>query len=369
MRILHAGNMVNFAYLYVKKLRFDGVDSELLMNTNPHVSSDPKLYDPFLNNNYPNWIRFYDTKKKLWPLNIIKIMRENYDLIHCYVELPIFAYLSNRKFVATSQGSDLRELAFSKSIKGILLRMAYKKAKAIIIPGVEGFSLLEKLKLKNGVFIPAIVDLKKFSPDTNQTISNEKFTIFHPTSQIWDVKGNDRLIHGFKKFIVKHPKSHLIIVDHNVDSEKTKLLVRDLHLEKFVSYVKGPLNVNELKKYYNSADVVADQFLATDLGGIGREVLSMKKPLLTSCWITKYKEVFGSSPPIANASTPEEISVQLDLLMDPNFRQKIAYDGYNWVHKIFNPDIISKKIQLLYQKILDGEKISHIQENLTKLDN
>jgi len=172
MRILHAGNMVNFAYLYVKKLRFDGVDSELLMNTNPHVSSDPKLYDPFLNNNYPNWIRFYDTKKKLWPLNIIKIMRENYDLIHCYVELPIFAYLSNRKFVATSQGSDLRELAFSKSIKGILLRMAYKKAKAIIIPGVEGFSLLEKLKLKNGVFIPAIVDLKKFSPDTNQTISN-----------------------------------------------------------------------------------------------------------------------------------------------------------------------------------------------------
>ncbi len=368
MKILHAGNMVNFAYLFVKKLRFDGVDSELLMNTNPHVSSDPKLYDSSLNNNYPNWIRFYDTTKKMWPLHIIQIMRENYDLIHCYVELPIFAYLSNRKFVATAQGSDLSRLAFSQSIKGFLLRRAYKKAKAIVCPTVGCFPLLSKLNLQNGIFIPSIVDLKKFSPNTKEIILNKKFTIFHPTSQIWNVKGNDKLIYGFKKFIEKYPKSHLIIVDHNIDSEKTKMLVQDLDLEKFISYVKGPLNVNELKKYYNSADVVADQFLATDLGGIGREVLSMKKPLLTSCWITKYNEVFGSAPPIANASTPEEIAVQLELLTDSTFRQKIANDGYDWVHKNFNPDIISKKIQLLHQKILDGQKISHIRENLTKLE-
>lgn len=364
MRILHAGNMVNFAYLFVKKLRHDGIDSELLMNTNPHVSSDPLLYDQSLNNKYPEWIRFYDTSKKLWPLHIIKTMRENYDLIHSYVELPIFAYLSNRKFIATSQGSDLRRLAFSSSMKGFLLRRAYKKAKAIVCPTVGCFPLLSKLKLENGIFIPSIVDLKKFSPEINQKISNEKFTIFHPTSQIWDIKGNDKLLRGFKKFIVKFPKSRLIIVDHNIDAEKTKSLVKDLHLEKVVSYVKGPLNVNNLKKYYNNSDVVADQFLATDLGGIGREVLSMKKPLLTSCWTEKYNEAFGSSPPIVNASTPEEIATQLELLTDQNFRQKIAQEGYNWMHKNFNPDIVSKKLQFLYEKILENQKISIIRENL-----
>ena len=48
MKVLHAGNMVNFAYQFVKKLRLDGIDSDLLMNTNPHPSSDPKLYDSFL---------------------------------------------------------------------------------------------------------------------------------------------------------------------------------------------------------------------------------------------------------------------------------------------------------------------------------
>jgi len=367
MKVLHAGNMVNFAYLFAKKLRSDGIDSDLLMNTNPHPSSDPKLYDSFLNNSYPNWIKFYDTKKNMWHLDIIKTMRNNYDLIHCYVELPIFAYFTNRKFIVTTQGSDLSRLAFSNSLKGFLLRRAYKKAKVLVFPSVGSFLLLSLLNLQNGIFIPPITDLKKFLPNTKPSL-NDKFTIFHPTSQIWNIKGNDKLIYGFKKFIENHPKSNLIIVDHNTDSEKTKMLVQELDLEKFVTFVKGPLNVDDLKKYYSIADVVADQFIATDLGGIGREVLSMKKPLLTSCWIKKYGEVFGSPPPIANAFTPEEIAVQLELLTDLNFRQKIAQDGFTWIHKFFNPDIISKKLQLLYQKVIDGEKISDIRKSLREID-
>jgi glycosyltransferase involved in cell wall biosynthesis len=366
MKILHAGNMANFAYLLVKKLRSDGIDSELLMNKNPHPSSDPTQYDPYLKENKPNWIKYYDLSKKMWPLHIMLSMWKKYDLIHCYVELPIFAYFTNRKFITTAQGSDLSRLAFSNTLKGFLLRRAYKKAKVIVCPTVGCFPLLSKLNLQNGVFIPSIIDLKKFSPNPKPSL-NDRFTIFHPTSQIWNIKGNDKLIYGFKKFIEKYPKSNLIIVDHNIDSKKTKMLVQELDLEKFISFVKGPLNVDDLKKYYDVADVVADQFLATDLGGIGREVLSMKKPLLTSCWVSKYKEVFGSSPPIANASTSEEIAAQLELLTDLNFRQKIAEDGYIWINKNFNPDIISKKIQLLYQKIIDGEQIPNIQKSLTNM--
>ena len=45
MKILHAGNMVNYAYWIVKKLRENKLDVELLMNKNPKGSSDPIQHD------------------------------------------------------------------------------------------------------------------------------------------------------------------------------------------------------------------------------------------------------------------------------------------------------------------------------------
>lgn len=366
MKILHVGNMANYAFWIVKKLRENKLDVELLMKKNPKGSADPIQYDKSLNNQYPDWIKFYDTNNRFWPLQIIKKMRENYDILHTYVELPIFASFSGKKFIANVQGSDLRELAFSNSIKGILLRRAYKKAKAIILPGVEGLSLLEKLKLKNGIFIPAFTDLKSFTaPINGKNVSNEKLTIFNPSHQLWSIKGNDILIKGFKKFVENFPNSNLIIVKHGPDSNKSVSLIKKLNLEKNITFLDGTLSTHDLKKMYYTSDIIADQFIIGELGGIGREVLSMQKPLLTYCWSKKYKELLSESPPIANASSPEQITKQLILLSDKKNREKLAQDGYNWIHKYYNPDAISKKITILYQEILNGEKIEKIKSKLS----
>jgi len=369
MKILHAGNMVNYAYLICKKLREDNLSVDLLMNANPVLSSDPLQYDKSLNNKYPSWIKFYDTKQKFWQKEVIKIMRSNYDLIHAYVELPIFAYLSRRKFIAHPQGSDLREMAFSQSIRGILLRRAYKKAKAITA-GVEGCFLLSELKLKNGIFIPPIVDFTKFYPEKiERNKFTDKFVIFHPSHQIWNIKGNDILIKGYKKFVEKYPNSVLIIVKHGKDSEKTMSLIREQNLEKYVTILEGPINTIQLKKYYNMADVVADQFIVGELGGISRETLSLEKPLLTFCWENRFKRFFGEVPPLANASSPEDIEHQLELLQDKNVREKMGKKGLKWIRRYLNPDIVSKKLQTLYRGILDSKKIETIREEIEEIRN
>ena len=359
--------MVNYAYWICKKLREDNIDVELLMNSKTDHTSDPLKYDPSLNNRYPSWIQFYDTRKLLWKKKVIDVMKKKeFELIHAYVELPIFAYLSGRKFIANPQGSDLREMAFSNSFRGILLRRAYKKAKAIIIAGVEGFSLLSKLNLNNGVFIPAFVDFSKFHPEKiKRDKFTDKFVIFHPSHQIWNQKGNHILIKGFKKFVEQYPNSVLIIVNHGPDSEKTTSLIRELNLEKHVEFLDGPLNTHELKKMYSTSDIIADQFIIGELGGIGREVLGMQKPLLTYCWLNKFKELLSEAPPIANASSPEQITEQLILLSDKKIREKLAKEGYNWLHKYYNPDVISKKITILYQEILNGEKIENIKSKIS----
>jgi len=155
MRILHAGNMVNLGYVVVNNLRKVGVDADLLTEKNPHKMSDPVNIDSSLKENYPDWIKLFDKKKANWKIDVLKTMRDKkYDLIHSYVEFPIFSYISRRPFLAYAQGSDLRELAFSKSLKGNLLRRAYKKAKVVITAQPDHVPLMSKLKITRWLFLP-----------------------------------------------------------------------------------------------------------------------------------------------------------------------------------------------------------------------
>jgi len=256
MKVLLAGNLVNLGYTLSRELRKVGIESELIMERNPHGISDPKTFDPNLLSKYPNWIKFIDRNKSGWKRGIIKTMRDRkYDLIHAYTEYPIFAYVSRRRFIANPTGSDLRELAFSNSLRGILLRRAYHRAKVVVASSPEVIELLSKLKVKHTIFLPVLMDLSFFKPNEHSS-KLDKFTIFHPVNLDWKVKGNDKLIRGFAKFVKEFPQSLLIIVDRGIDSQRTHELVRKLELENNVQFVKGPLNYHELLNYYQKSEQV-----------------------------------------------------------------------------------------------------------------
>ena len=165
MRTLFCGNMANVGYMITRQLREYGHDQFLLMEKNPLPGSDPKNFDLSMGNEYPNWIIFYDKKKSSWKRDLIQTMRDKqFDLLHTQVELPIFAYLSRRPFLSHIMGSDLRELAFSNSLRGILLRRSYRRSKAVLYGGPGPHSLLSKLKLKNTLFLPMLHDISFFKP-------------------------------------------------------------------------------------------------------------------------------------------------------------------------------------------------------------
>ena len=213
MKILHVGNMANLAYSNTKLLRENNIESELLMEKNPKKGSDPIRFDPALNEKYPDWIHFFDKSNPNWKFEIIKFMRSSeYDLIHAYVEMPMFAYFSRKKFVAQTQGSDFRELAVSSTTRGFLLRRAYKKAKAILFFQPDHLPIFSKLHLKNGLFLPPPWDSSFFSPGISDN-KDRPLTIFHPANLEWRLKGNNKLLKGFSKFVKTHPNSLLVIVD------------------------------------------------------------------------------------------------------------------------------------------------------------
>lgn len=357
--------MVNLAYVITRQLRKDGVEADLLLERNPTKTSDPFIFDPSLNNNYPTWFYLFDKSKPSWKKEVIKKMREKkYDLIHAYVEMPIFAYLSRRPFIAHTQGSDLREMAFTNSIRGILLRRAYKRAKAVLFFQPDYPPLLKKLKLKNGIFLPPLWDTNFYKPMKVETEYSDKFLIFHPTGLIWRHKGNDRFIRAFSKFSNTNPDAFLIIVDRGIDAKKTHSLVQNLGITNKVKFIPGPLNSSELLFYYNLADVVVDQFVVGSVGSIAWEVFSCEKPLIAYINAEYYEKLYGESPPLINAKTIEEIHESLHHLKNGKTRKELGVAARKWVTKYHSAEVFNKKLLSIYDHIISGTALDEFFINV-----
>ncbi len=359
--------MANLAYMTTKQLRKSNIDAELFMEKNPITLADPLVFDPTLNGRYPEWISFFDKTKSSWKFNIIKKMRQKkYDLLHAYVEFPIFANFSGKPFIAQTQGSDLRELAQSNSMKGFLLRKAYKKAKTILYYQPDYYPILEKMNLKKEIFLPPFWDTSFFIEKTSSIQPRDQFVIFHPSNLDWRLKGNDKLILGYQKFVEKYPRSLLIIVERGPDSQRTHSLIKECGLIDKVEFITGPLKTLDLLEYYNHADVIADQFILGSLGSIAWEVFSCGKPLLGFIHNNYFEKLYSESPSMCVAQSPDEISKQLELLYDKKFRSDIGTKAREWIIKYHSQDLFTKKLTYIYNSILEGLSISEIQAKISK---
>ena len=354
MKILHAGNMVNLGYDTTKNLLEKNIDAELLMEKIPPKTSNPLRFDNELNNKFPNWIRFYDKNNFNWKFDIIKTMREKqYDLIHAYVELPIFAYVSQKPFIAQTQGSDLRELAFSNSIKGRLLRRAYKKAKAVLFFQADYLPKLPKLKIQNAIFLPPSWNSDFYSPTKIENHNlNSNLIIFSPATLDWRLKGSDLFLRGFATFCAENSDVKLILIDRGIDSKITHELIDKLGISDKIQFIPGPINSHDLLYYYNLADVVIDQFILKSMGSIAWEAMCCEKPLITSLDLDSHEKLYDELPPILNASSSHEVSQNLEILKNRKMRLDLGKKGRIWFLKYHNKEKYYKTLSELYEKIL-----------------
>ena len=365
MNILQAGNMANVGYLTSTLLRNNGLNVDLLLDT---TNSYPEKYDPKLLDGYPSWFIQYHLNKKFWQLKILKTMRDKkYDLIHAYVELPIFSYLSRKSFLVQALGSDFRELAMSNTIRGKLLLRAYKKAKVILFSMPDHIPIYKKLNLNNGIFFPLPVDLTFFKPMKREKHNEKKFVIFHPTNLDWSIKRNDILIEGYAKFVKSKPNSLLLIIDRGIDSQKTKKLISKLDIENFVEYVKGPVNSKQMRDFYNSIDITADAFLHPAMSGTTNESLCCGKPVVCFYPKEEFEGAYAEHPPVMNAINADEVCSQFENLYDETFREKIGKQGFEWMHKYNDPTFYSQKLTTIYNSILNGGDIFQIKNDLRKI--
>ncbi len=379
MKILHVGNMGNGPYAIVKALRKFGIDAELLMpRYPPDITSDPKGLDPELTvQGYPGWIKFWDNSQQTtkrhtigWKYDIVKQMRDRrYDLIHAYTELPIFAYLSRRLFVAQAQGSDLWELAFQRSLKGFLLRRAYHKAKVLIYFGVDHGLYTSKLNIKNAIFMKPYWDVRNFVP--KEIPKNElanKFVIFHPTGQTWAQKANYKFLKAFIRLCKERDDIFLITIDRGPDNEKLKELLNQPYVMNKVKILPQTLKQSELTFYYNLADAVADQFHWGAIGQIGYEAMACAKPVIAFIYADLYQKLWGETPPVVNANDEDSIyGAILKLLNSRTECKDLGLRSRMWVMKHMNEESFARRYLRLYQGVLNGEDFEEIRSATSKI--
>jgi glycosyltransferase involved in cell wall biosynthesis len=293
--------------------------------------------------------------------NILKNIWKDYDLLHLADVNPIYGFIYNQlPYVAFEHGT-MRDLPFEPTPRGRLLSMAYKEAKKNIITNCDCIHSAKKLELDNYVFIPHPVDDEKFVP--KKTPVREKFLkefdvdfiIFFPARQSYSIKGTDRAIEAFGRFLKKYPRSLMVLPKWGEDTGKIQNLIEELGIGDNI-YKMDPLTRLELVDYYNMADVVFDQFILGAFGTTTPEAMACGKPLFLYLNKADHEWAFPEMPPVVNVQTADEIYNELIRCKEEDgYIERIGDESVKWIKKYHGWESVTDRLVKVYEEAL-GEK-------------
>lgn len=329
LRVLHTGNLLNNSYKLAKFQRLTGIDARLRLQSDQlGTGDDPAWEDPELTSGYPAWIEFeavdsFAPRRKL--KRILDILfrtvprEEGIDIFHAQCTTPIMGqFQAPGRLVSHCVGSDLRELAFERSLNGYLMRRALAASRIVYFNNVDHPEYLDRLGIK-GEFLPNPMDLDRYRPQpVARKFPGRDFVVFHPVHIDWTYRGkkrsslkaNDRLIRAFARFAKDNPKALLVCLRYGVDIAATEALVAELGIGDNVKFI-ARLRKDALPEMMNGVDLIADQFHLGAMGGTAIEALACGRPLLTYLKVELARRCYGAPPPVFNARSEDEIYAAL----------------------------------------------------------
>jgi len=383
MKIAHVLNMANNGYHMVKALRRNGVNADLIISSSDfgmalpiweenEIEEDPykvpfhKLIEkyelpPFVKvwsepaftrpgeapTRTPKWLKILGK----YPLTVPDLynISKKYDLLHLHPPSSIFLYHLNKPKIIHESGW-IRKIMTINGATERMGRRSYEQAEVVVWTNPDTYPLLEPLDIKCLEFVPFIIDPDRYKP--MKTEKKEELLFFHPARQVWDVKGNDRLLKAFAKFIHSGYNAKLRLIDWGFeeDVQLAKALISKENIDKYIEW-KPPYSKPALIRAYNESTAVFDQFILGSGGTTCFESMSCEAPLVI--YLNHWNEkCFGEMPPSINASTVEEIYNAMVDLTDPKLQRKIGAAGRNFTLKHNHPDRIAKQLMKIYEEVL-----------------
>jgi glycosyltransferase involved in cell wall biosynthesis len=271
-----------------------------------------------------------------WPY---LLAMKRYDLVQ-FSGAPIsMAAFCPKTYVVFPTGSDLWISPFEESIFGLLVRAGYRGAGHVLAcePAYAGH--LRRLQLASFSAAPMMVDTDRYVPGESAEVrdgwlrkSGGRRFLLATCRHTWRWKGNDRLFHGFAKFLAAGGGEwRLVLQSWGDDTEKSRALVSELGLERFVIW--EPLcSKPVLRVKQQAADAAADQFVVS--GGYGTSVLeamAAAKPVMLMPPTAEMVSHLPSPPPFVGATDPDSLAAALDRLTDDGYRLAKGQESLQWL--------------------------------------
>jgi glycosyltransferase involved in cell wall biosynthesis len=264
-------------------------------------------------------------------------------------------------YVAFEHGT-MREYPFQDTWRGRLLALGYRLSNKVIItnPDVVEQARLLGLSDDKYVFVPHPLDETKYCPGPSGLRAEVErdgfdFILLCPSRHDWHVKALDRLIQAFAEFVrSQRPKAVLFLFDWGQEVERSRVLVRELGIERNVRW-SPPLPKVRLIDAYRAADIVLDQFLIGTFGAVAPEAMACGRPVVMAFDAEVNRWSFPEPPPIVDARTPEQIYNELRRLAgDADEREKLGVLGRRWVERHHGWRLVVERQLAIYEEVLAG---------------
>jgi hypothetical protein len=393
MKVAIIDNTCNNGYVLMRYLNDRGIDTDLLLFGPVEGHADPEN-DTF-NHQYSE--KIFDTgwskKGLLWlTKKDIKKYTDKYDFVIGSDYAPAVFYRIKRTLdIFLPHGTDIFSYPFmkiesfsKKSIGEFIL--AYWQRKGIAeysryfmfeLTNEENEKYVKYFKKNNFkriyktvplVYNPQYSDAsaEKFSSENEKVkiLSNYKkegYTIvFHHCQQQWKNpvhllfnKGNDKLIHGLRKYLDLNPaaKIKLVMVERGTDIENSKALIKELSLEDYVIWFPV-MPRKEIMACLSQADL--------GIGELGHswynycvitEFMALGIPVIHYCDIDYYKTVNESIYPMYSVNTADQISEMLKTYFEnPAAVKQTGQEGKIWWQKHMVSDTVDLIVDCINKK-------------------
>lgn len=337
--------------------------------------------------NFPRlniWMRFSDFNFTLTPNNLKRfrkiLLNEKIEIIHQCNNIfdLIFAssYFANKLKIplicsVTTQIQHLNPI-YNKILeifdkKFIYFLFAKKVSQFIALDQETVRYVNERYNLLNNIsIIPYSIPYQEKSGALTEYQRDYKKTCFRMVSigHVSDLKDRQETIRAWQIVVQKYPQARLTIVG-DLFSKKSSDLIKKIGLEKNVEFT-GRKEHKEIFKYLVEADFGG--VLATNVpyhrgfGTANIEIMASGLPVI----VDADTDSFGEKFPIKadthfikiESREPKWLADKfIELLENPDLREKIGRAGQKFVREIFTWDKIANEIELVYKNVLARAKL------------
>ena len=305
------------------------------------------------------------------PCLPIKLMKENFDVIHTHLPTPwsadwssIFAKLKNKPLVLTYH-NDIVSNGFASYIAKVYnltaLKLVLGTSKRIVITQpnyLDRSPYLKRYKDKIEI-VPVGVDVEKFRP---LDIEEDENTLFFLSvlDEFHEYKGLEYLLKALKIVKEEIKDVRLIVGGDGVLRSYYQRMAHSLNLRENVEFV-GFIPDDKLVEYYNRCAAFVLPSYSSKQEGFGivlLEALACEKPVITT-------EIVGVSRDVEKYNVGKIVRPQdlqslanaiIEVLQDKDLRREMGRNGRKVAEK-YSWETIARAVEKIYlQSIENGSK-------------